>query len=95
MGAKYSYKWCEYFADQASTILEKKFDFFGGCPSSARPCVCGGTLDFNIPIGWKGLIEAGKLFTAKPIHGKTNSRQNQFTTKPIHDNTTGSICCFN
>ena len=21
MGAKYSYKWCEYFADQASTIL--------------------------------------------------------------------------
>ena len=24
MGAKYSYKWCEYFADQASIILGNK-----------------------------------------------------------------------
>ena len=30
MGAKYSYKWCEYFADQASTILEKKVRTFFG-----------------------------------------------------------------
>ena len=31
MGAKYSYKWCGHFADQASIILgKKKFELFLG-----------------------------------------------------------------
>ena len=36
MGAKYSYKWCGHFADQASIILGKKsLDFFEGVQTLA------------------------------------------------------------
>ena len=41
MGAKYSHKWCEYFADQASTILVKtNLIFFTGVQTLAGLLTC-------------------------------------------------------
>ena len=42
MGAKYSYKWCEYFADPASTILKTKVcTFFGVSKMSQETLTLG------------------------------------------------------